>query len=119
MPTRSILNYISSSLPIGYTGSAGPVAGSNTTVAFNDSGSANGTTGFTFTKSSNNVFVGNTITAAAAVTANNGFFYNSSNLTINTSYTVPTGLSGMCIGPLNIVSGATFTVPTGQRILVF
>jgi cytoskeletal protein CcmA (bactofilin family) len=38
-------------------------SGSNTQIQFNDSGVANGSAGFTFTKSSNNLFVGNTVTA--------------------------------------------------------
>ena len=46
---------------IGYTGSAGPVAGSNTHITFNDSATANGSSGFTFTKTSNNVFVANSV----------------------------------------------------------
>ena len=117
MPTRNLLNYISSSLPIGYTGSAGPVAGSNTTVAFNDSGSANGTTGFTFTKSSNSVFVANTITAGMTVVANNGIFVNNSNVT--TSYTIASGYNGGTIGPVNIANGVTVTVTSGQRWLIF
>ena len=42
---------------IGYTGSQGPVSGSNTTIQFNDSGVANGVAGFTFTKSTNSVYI--------------------------------------------------------------
>jgi len=46
------------------------VAGSNTAVVFNDSGVANSTTGFTFNKTSNAVFVGNSISAVGNVTGN-------------------------------------------------
>ena len=45
-----------------YWGGSG-TSGSNTQIQFNDSGVANGSAGFTFTKSSNNLFVGNTVTA--------------------------------------------------------
>ena len=38
-------------------------SGTNTQIQFNDSGVANGSAGFTFTKSSNNLFVGNTVQA--------------------------------------------------------
>ncbi len=46
------------------------VAGTNTAVVFNDSGVANSTTGFTFNKTSNAVFVGNSISAVGNVTGN-------------------------------------------------
>jgi hypothetical protein len=46
------------------------VSGSNTFVVFNDNGSANSVSGFTFDKSSNSVFVGNSISAIGNVTGN-------------------------------------------------
>lgn len=46
---------------IGPVGPPGPVAGSNNQVVFNDSGSANGSSGFTFTKSTNALYVGGPI----------------------------------------------------------
>ena len=47
------------------------VNGSNTQVLFNDAGLANATSGFTFTKTSNALFVGNTISAVGNLNAGN------------------------------------------------
>ena len=55
--------------PQGFTGSAGPVAGSSTFVQFNDSGVANGVSTFTFTKSTNFLYVGGDIQASDFVVA--------------------------------------------------
>ena len=56
------------SWPINVTGSAGsaPPAGSNTFVQFNDSGVANGTSGFTFNKTTNVVQAGDFVIASDA-----------------------------------------------------
>jgi hypothetical protein len=48
--------------------------------------------------------------------ASNGFHLN--NLTIATSYTLPTGYSAMSAGPITINSGIIITVPTGSRWVV-
>lgn len=93
-----------------------PTGGSNTSVQFNDSGSANGTSGFTFDKASNNALVANTITAGASVVANNGWFLNNPSMT--TTATVPTGLNALSVGPINILNGVTITIPNGQRWVV-
>jgi hypothetical protein len=45
-------------------------SGANTQVQFNDSGVANASAGFTFNKTTNNLFVGNTITVGTGFTAN-------------------------------------------------
>ena len=51
----------------------------NTNMLFNDSGNANGTAGFTFTKASNNVTIANTLTVGgAAVTNSTGFYISTS-----------------------------------------
>jgi hypothetical protein len=47
------------------------VNGSNTQVLFNDAGLANATSGFTFTKTSNALFVGNTISAVGNANVGN------------------------------------------------
>lgn len=80
--------------------------GSNTQVQFNDSNYSNGSTGFTFNKTTNNVIVGNNITAYT-LTSNSGWllvgnstvnvYANSSmirlaNSSSNTRITVPTAL---------------------------
>jgi hypothetical protein len=50
------------------------------------------------------------------VIATNGVFIN--NQTMSTSYTMPSGYSGMSTGPFAIGSGATFTIPAGSRHVV-
>lgn len=48
--------------------------------------------------------------------AGNGIFVN--NLTIDTSYTIAAGTSGMSAGPVTIASGTTITVASGSRWVV-
>lgn len=108
------------------------VAGSNTNIQYNNSGSIGGSNGFTFNKSSNNVYVANTLTVnnkvnTAIISIGNNFVVNSSgmytNLTINaTSFTVGTStiidangvsvnqLSGQSLvlsSPLSVEMGGT------------
>jgi len=54
---------------VGFTGSAGPVAGSSTTVQFNDGGFANGSSNFTYTKSTAFLYVNGDVQAADFVVA--------------------------------------------------
>ena len=49
--------------------------------------------------------------------ASNGIFVN--NLTIGTSYTIPTGYSAHSVGPVTLSNGVSITVPSGSRWLVF
>jgi hypothetical protein len=53
---------------------------------------------------------------APQIAASNGFHLN--NLTVATSYTLPTGYSALSAGPITINSGITVTVPSGQRWVV-
>lgn len=48
--------------------------------------------------------------------AGNGIFVN--NLTIDTSYTIAAGTSGMSAGPITVASGTTVTVASGSRWVV-
>jgi len=48
--------------------------------------------------------------------ASNGIFVNS--LTIDTSYTIAAGTSGMSAGPITVASGTTVTVSSGSRWVV-
>ena len=48
--------------------------------------------------------------------ASNGIIVN--NMTIGTSYTIPTGYSGHAIGPITLSSGVSVTVPSGSRWLI-
>jgi hypothetical protein len=60
----------------GPQGPAGPVAGSNTTVQFNDGGFANGSANFTFTKSTGFVYVNGNVQAADFVVASDDTLKN-------------------------------------------
>ena len=53
---------------------------------------------------------------APHVLASNGLFVN--NLTIATSYTIPSGYAASSVGPVSISSGVTITVPSGSRWVV-
>ena len=52
----------------------------------------------------------------AEVIASNGIFVN--NLTVGTSYTLPSGYSAHSVGPVSLSSGVTVTVPSGSRWIV-
>ena len=54
--------------------------------------------------------------AAPELTATNGLFVN--NMTIATSYSIPSGYSANSTGPVTVASGVTVTVPTGSRWVV-
>jgi len=82
----------SSGSPYWVTVAGGGASGSNTQIQFNDSGSSNATSGFTFNKTSNNVSVANSINAAS---------FTTSGLVANTTAIVPTSntiLLGNTIG---------------------
>jgi hypothetical protein len=53
---------------------------------------------------------------AEQVGASNGFIIN--NLTVSTSYTVPSGYSAMSAGPITLPDGISVTVPNGSRWVV-
>jgi hypothetical protein len=48
--------------------------------------------------------------------ASNGLLVN--NLTVGTTYTIPTGYSATSAGPITVSSGVTVTVPSGSRWVV-
>jgi hypothetical protein len=50
------------------------------------------------------------------VTANNGFLLNKT--TVSTTYTLPTGWSGVSVGPITVNSGVIITVPSSSRWVV-
>jgi hypothetical protein len=52
----------------------------------------------------------------ALVNATNGIYINS--LTIGTSYSIPSGSSGMSTGPVTISSGQTVTIASGSKWVV-
>lgn len=53
---------------------------------------------------------------ASELLASNGVILN--NQTMNTSYTMPAGYSGMSTGPFVVAGGVTFTIPSGSRHVV-
>jgi hypothetical protein len=53
---------------------------------------------------------------ASEILASNGVILN--NQTMNTSYTMPSGYSGMSTGPFVVAGGVTFTIPSGSRHVV-
>jgi trimeric autotransporter adhesin len=57
----------------------------------------------------------NTLTAPI-LSASSGFVIN--NLTIATSYSIPSGYSASSVGPVSISSGVVITVPSGSRWVV-
>lgn len=44
--------------------------------------------------------------------------FNENSTTMTASYTLTTGKNAMTVGPLNVGSGLTLTVPSGQRLVV-
>jgi len=66
-------------------GSGGTPGGSNTQVQFNDASSFGGDTGFTYDKTTNDLAVGNNITAGGAVTGSNLSGTNTGDQTITLS----------------------------------
>ena len=69
-------------------GAAGSPGGSNTFIQFNDSSTFSGTSGLTFDKTTNNFFIGNTVTIGTAVINSTGQW--SGNSTVNAVTTVST-----------------------------
>lgn len=54
--------------------------------------------------------------AAPEFSATNGLFVN--NMTVGTSYSIPSGYSATSAGPVTVASGVTVTVPSGSRWVV-
>lgn len=52
----------------------------------------------------------------AQFAASNGLMMN--NMTIGTSFTIPSGYSASSVGPVSVSSGVTITVPSGSRWVV-
>jgi hypothetical protein len=53
---------------------------------------------------------------ASEILASNGVLLN--NQTMNASYAMPSGYSGMSTGPFTIAGGVTFTIPSGSRHVI-
>jgi hypothetical protein len=52
----------------------------------------------------------------AQFAASNGLIMN--NMTVGTSFTIPSGYSASSVGPVSVSSGVTITVPSGSRWVV-
>jgi hypothetical protein len=52
----------------------------------------------------------------AQFAASNGLLMN--NMTVGTSFTIPSGYSASSVGPVSVSSGVTITVPSGSRWVV-
>ena len=56
--------------------------------------------------------------AAGATGAGGDEVFVENERVVTTNYTLSTGKSAMCVGPLTINSGVTVTVPSGERLLI-
>jgi len=84
-------------------------------IVFDDATSGNVTT--VNVASTKLTFVPSTgLLSASVVNASNGIVTNS--LTVATSYSIPSGSSGMSAGPITIANGVTVTIPSGSRWVV-
>jgi hypothetical protein len=54
--------------------------------------------------------------AAPEFSATNGLFVN--NMTVGTTYSIPSGYSANSVGPVTVSSGVSITIPSGSRWLV-
>jgi hypothetical protein len=101
--------------------SSGPTLNRTTILSSSNSGSAvtfSGTvTVFITYPSERAVYVDSNSTANAPVlAATNGLITN--NMTVGTSYTIPSGYSASSTGPITLSSGVSVTVPSGSRWVV-
>jgi hypothetical protein len=95
-----------------WTSAAAPTtspAGSNTQVQYNNSGAFGASSSFTYTSGTGSL-------VAPQHVSSNGLTVN--NMTIGTSYSIPSGYSASSVGPVIVSGGVTVTVPTGSRWVV-
>lgn len=123
-----ILNgvYANSSL-----GSSGQLLTSNGSGVYWSSAGVNTAATYSWTNAhtfSANITVGNVFINTTSIALNNTavgptgagtdavFFLN--RLTVNTSFSIPSGMSAHAVGPITIASGVTVTVPSGSKYVV-
>jgi hypothetical protein len=87
----------------------GSAAGSNTQVQYNNSGAFGASSSFTYVS-------GTGALTAPQVVASNGLVVN--NMTVSSSYSIPSGYSASSVGPVTVGAGASITVPSGSRWVV-
>jgi len=98
------------------TGSAALPAG---TTAQRDGSPAVGYTRFNTSLNKNETWSGTGWVAGGGATGAGGddVFYENG-VTVTTSYTLSTNKNAMSVGPITVNSGATVTIPSGQRWIV-
>lgn len=96
---------------IGTYTSSGTTLSRTTVLSSSNSGSL-----VNFSAGTKDVFVA--YPAEMAAFANGGGAVVETNTTITGNYTMTTGTNGFSIGPITVASGASFTVPSGQRWVV-
>lgn len=69
-----------------------------------------------FSAGTKDVFV--TYPAGMSVFANGGGAVVENYITVTGTYTMTSGKNGLSVGPVTVASGASFTVPSGQRWIV-
>ena len=84
-------------------------AGSSTQIQFNNGGAFDASANLTFDSTTNQF-------TAPNVVASNGLVVN--NMTVGSSFSVPSGYSASSVGPITVGSGAVITLPAGSRWVV-
>jgi hypothetical protein len=107
---------------VGTYSTSGPTLTRTTVISSSNSGSAvtfSGTVNvFVTYPSSRSVNLDQSTSTAYAsqFAASNGLLLN--NMTVATSYSIPSGYSASSAGPISISSGITITIPSGSRWVV-
>lgn len=108
---------------LGTYSTSGPTLTRTTIISSSNSGSAvtfSGTVNvFVTYPSSKSVYQDSTLTNQAVApefVSSNGLFVN--NMTVGTSYTIPTGYSASSVGPVTVSSGISVTIPSGSKWVV-
>lgn len=107
---------------IGTYSTTGPTLTRTTILSSSNSGSAvtfSGTVNIFVTYPSErsvNLDQSTSTAYASQFAASNGLLLN--NMTVATSYTIPSGYSANSVGPVSVSSGVTITVPSGSRWVV-
>lgn len=97
----------------------GAIGGTNTQIIFNDSGSANGSAGLTFDKSTYNMTVGNSSTNCSITNTSVIVGVDHKNQTIMyDDYTVANTYNAFIVGPYTVTTGKTLAIANGARMVI-
>ena len=104
------------------------VSKSNTQILFNDSGSSNGTSDFTYDKITKTITIGNTSSSINIGNSSVNSSINSHSVnpdvgmsnkqTLDHDFTLSSGRNLVIGGPYTISTGKTMTIPTGSRLVI-